>query len=85
MNNELTEQIRQCIEIAMEQEIPSLSPEMLLTRDLGMESLHIVTLQVELEEKFGIQFDPLDDDFYVIFQSVGSVYKTIERKLQNYE
>lgn len=85
MNNKLAEQIKQCIEAAMEQEIPSLLPEMLLTRDLGMESIHIVTLQVELEERFGIQFDPLEDDFYMIFQSVGSVYETIERKLQNYE
>ena len=85
MNNEITEKIRQCIETALEQEVPSVSPEMLLVRDLGMESIHIVTLQVELEEMFGIQFDPLEDDFYAIFQSVDSVYKTIERKLKNYE
>lgn len=85
MNNELTEKIKECIETAMEQEVPTLFPEMLLSRDLGMESIHIVTLQVELEETFGIQFDPLEDDFYAIFHSVDSVYKTIERKLKNYE
>ena len=34
-----------------------------LREDLGMDSLNLVLLQVELESVFGFTFDPLDDDF----------------------
>ena len=81
MNNELFNRIKKCINTTLEQEDEQITLEMSLTDDLEMESLHIVTLQVELEDEFAVQFDPLEDDFFEIFQTVGSVYEAIERKL----
>ena len=81
MNIQIFEKIKECIEVALERKISDLSLGDSLTDDLGMESIHIVTLQVELEDTFQIEFDPLQDDFFEIFRTVASVYQTIERKL----
>ena len=70
MNDILLAGINKCINRALEKEVQSLCSEMSLIDDLGMESLQLVTLQVELE-----------DDFYEIFQTIGTVYQTVERKL----
>lgn len=82
MNNEILQRISICINSALESKVDDINMNMSLTEDLKMESIHLITLQVELEDEFGIQFDPLEDDFFMIFQSVASVYETIERKLQ---
>lgn len=81
MNKEIFNRIRKCINASLEHDAEHITLDMSLTDDLEMESLHIVTLQVELEDEFAVQFDPLEDDFFEIFQTVGSVYDAIERKL----
>ena len=81
MNDILLAGINKCINRALEKEVQSLCSEMSLIDDLGMESLQLVTLQVELEDEFDIEFDPLEDDFYEIFQTIGTVYQTVKSKL----
>lgn len=81
MESPIWERLQTCIRAALESENVAISPEMSLTEDLNMESMHLVSLQVEIEEAFGIEFDPLDDDFFHIFQTVNSVYQTIAEKL----
>ncbi len=81
MKDSIFERVCKCIESASECSLSNLSVEMSLTDDLGMESLHIVTLQIELEDEFGIQFDPIEDDFFEIFCTVGSLYEAINRKV----
>lgn len=81
MNDVIYNRIKKCIDKVLEHEISSIRGDMSLMDDLGMESLQLVTLQVELEDEFEIEFDPLEDDFYEIFQTVDTIYYTIERKL----
>lgn len=83
MKEETFDRIKKCIVYAVEHDVGCLSSETSLTDDLHMESIHIVSLQVELEDEFGIEFDPLEDDFFEIFQTIGSVCETIEKKLEN--
>lgn len=44
-----------------------------LVDDLGLESLVLVTLQVALEKRLGIRFDPLEADLTEVFDTVGSL------------
>lgn len=81
MNKALYIRLKRCIDKALECETESLRGDMSLIDDLNMESLQLVTLQVELEDEFQIEFDPLEDDFYEIFKTINTVYETIERKL----
>ncbi len=48
-----------------------------LRLDLELDSISLVVLQINLEDVFGIQFDPLKDDFEKIFCTVESVYQFV--------
>ena len=47
-------------------------------RELGLDSLDLVELMMELEEEFGIEFS---NDEMIEFKTVSDVYKSIEKKL----
>ena len=81
ISGEIMETIKKCAELALERKLDSFSPGLSLTDDLNMESIHLVAFQVEIEDAFQIEFDPLQDDFYEIFRTVFSVYQTVEKKL----
>ena len=85
MNDEVLEAIKKCIEEALEHDVDSLSLDDSLTDDLDMQSIHIVTFQVALEDAFQIEFDPLRDDFYEIFRTVSSVYQVVKTKIHERE
>ena len=57
-----------------------LGDEITFKRDLDMSSLDIAMLYPRIEDEFGIEFSPLDDDFEEIFDSVGSLWRYIEGK-----
>lgn len=57
-----------------------LGDEISFKRDLDMSSLEIAMLYPRIEDEFGIEFSPLDDDFGEIFDSVGSLWRYIEGK-----
>lgn len=82
MRDEIIEIMKKCAELALERKLDSFPPDASLTDDLNMESIHLVSFQVEMEDAFQIEFDPLQDDFYEIFQTVFSVYQAIEKKLR---
>ena len=48
--------------------------------DLQMDSFDIVTLQVVLEDNFGFEFNPLEDDFEEIFQTMGNLEQFVRSK-----
>lgn len=85
MNDKALEAIKNCIEEALEHDVATLSLDNSLTDDLNMESIHIVTFQVALEDAFQIEFDPLQDDFYEIFRTVSSVYQAVKTKIHERE
>jgi acyl carrier protein len=43
-----------------------------LREDLGLDSLHLVELQVSVEDRLRVRFDPLDDEFFEAFETVGA-------------
>lgn len=44
-----------------------------LHEDLGLDSVSLVTLQVEVEDLFGIRFDPMETDLVSVFSTFGSL------------
>lgn len=81
MNDLLWERVVRCVEGAMENPVAEIAAESQLQEDLAMTSLELVMLQIALEEEFLISFDPINDDFGVIFQTVSSVYRFVKERL----
>jgi acyl carrier protein len=44
-----------------------------LREDLDLDSLHLVTLQVAVEDDFGVAFDPSDEQLADAFTSIGTL------------
>ena len=80
MDRDLFDRIVDCIQTACEGAAGEVRPESRLQENLGMESLQLVLLQVELEAAFGFTFDPLEDDFRQIFRTVESVYGYVKAR-----
>lgn len=53
-----------------------------LAADLQMDSFSIISLQVSIEDNFGLYFDPLEDNFVEIFCTIGSLVKYISSKIE---
>ena len=62
MNQSLFDEVVGCIQKACEGAVGEVHLESRLREDLGMDSLNLVLLQVELESVFGFTFDPLEED-----------------------
>lgn len=50
-----------------------------LREDLELDSLAIVNLQVQIEDEFGIKFDPIDTDLADVFETVGSLVQFLDK------
>ena len=48
-----------------------------LREDLGLDSLHLVELQVSVEDRLHVRFDPLDDTFLEAFETVGGLCRYV--------
>lgn len=48
-------------------------PEHRLQEDLELDSLAMVNLQVAIEDRFNIRFDPISMDLVEVFETVGSL------------
>lgn len=55
-----------------------LRPEMRLVEDLRLDSLHLLTLAVEVENRFRVRLDPEDEEGIA---TVGDLAATVRRKL----
>ena len=73
MEQSIYDKVIECIKKVMEDKEQNILPESRLQDDLLMESIHILMLQVALEETFYFQFDPMEDNFRQIFATVNSV------------
>lgn len=49
-----------------------------LRDDLGLDSLHLVALQVAVEDRYGLAFDPADEQLVDAFDTVASLAKYVE-------
>lgn len=48
--------------------------------DLGFDSVGMVDLMIEVEGRFGVYFDPLEQDLTKVFQTVGSLLLFVEER-----
>lgn len=55
--------------------------DMTLREDIGMDSIDLVVLQIEIEDYWKIRFDPMKDDFEKIFYSMRSLCEFLEQKI----
>ena len=53
-----------------------------LADDLQLDSFDLITLQVQLEENFDFEFDPLEDNFVEIFECIGKLKDFIKKKCE---
>lgn len=83
MHNDLISRINTCIETILGYSLKQAGPNMRLQEDLEMESLQLVELQIELETAFSITFDPIEDDFFEMFQTIGTLYDAVAKKLED--
>jgi acyl carrier protein len=50
-----------------------LARQVRLREDLGLDSLHLVELQVAIEDALRVTFDPADEEFLDAFSTIGSL------------
>ena len=53
-----------------------------LERDLCLDSLEMVSLQIAIEDWFGVEFDPLYDDFDQCFSTFGNLCAYVAGKAE---
>lgn len=75
---EIIEHILQKNAVSMEKPVTG---DTLLREDIGLDSIDLVVLQIEVEERWNIRFDPFQDDFQKIFCSIGTLCEFLERKI----
>lgn len=51
-----------------------------LLKDLGMDSINLVNLQVMIEDEFHIYFNPMEDKLTETFETMHSLIDKIEEK-----
>lgn len=78
MKTELEKRVLKCMNEALSDSLETIKPETDLRDDLEMDSMDLVILQVELEQEFQFNFDPIEDDFVKIFQTFGSLCHYLE-------
>lgn len=59
-----------------------MTAETQLREDLDLDSLHIVELQVSIEDRFGVSFDPHDEGLLDAFTTIGSLASYVGYMLQ---
>lgn len=83
MGSDLEKRISDCVQTVLGHPLKESGPHVRLQEDLEMESLQLVELQVELETVFSITFDPIEDDFFEIFQTIGTLRGAVAKKLED--
>ncbi|MEY8284158.1 acyl carrier protein [Lachnospiraceae bacterium 50-23] len=58
-----------------------ITEDMGLREDIGLDSIDLVVLQVEIEDQWDIRFNPLEDDFLEIFDSINSLCEFLKLRL----
>lgn len=76
----IIEHIRQSLTMALGREIADLHETAMLFEDLGLESLGILELLLNLEHTLGIEVDPEDLEIEV-FRTVGSLADYVTGRL----
>ena len=63
-------------------EIPVIDDTTHLENDLGMDSLEMVSLQLAIEDTYGFEFDPIEDNFDDCFSTYGVLCMCVSNKIK---
>lgn len=80
MKNEVEKRILECLNRVLSVSVETLGTEVNLRDELEMDSMTMVMFQVEIEETFQFTFDPIEDDFGEIFETIGSLSSYLESR-----
>lgn len=80
-DNQIKEKILSLINEGLERNYKELEESCSMERDLMMDSLDMVSLQLAIEDEFHFEFDPLNDDFEKCFATYGSLCAYVTEKL----
>ena len=78
MNKEISEQLKEIIYDYLGDE-PELSEDTLLTEDLGLSSLDLVSIVGDIEDSFGIE---VDDNAVPAIRTVGDAVAYIDGRMK---
>jgi acyl carrier protein len=53
-----------------------------LKDDLGFDSISLVELQILIEEKFNIRFNPIETDLSEVFKTIASLQEYLEKNIE---
>lgn len=59
-----------------------INPEHRLQEDLELDSLALVNLQVAVEDRFDMRFDPISMDLFEVFETVGSLAGFLSERVE---
>ena len=59
----------------------AITGELTLREDIGLDSIDLTILQIEMEDWWNIRFDPIKDNFQKIFYSVNSLCEFLELRI----
>lgn len=81
---DIREDIRKLIgdELDRQDDIMAIDEETHLENDLGMDSLEMVSLQLAIEDAYGFEFNPAEDDFDDCFSTYGALCKCVLNKIK---
>lgn len=71
-----------CEHSVRENEDTEITAETDIRADLGFDSIMLVVLQIDIEDTFHIRFDPMEDDFQLIFTTVRALCDYVQRRLE---
>lgn len=60
----------------------SITEQTHIRKDLGLDSISLVIMQIELEDAFQIRFDTTREDFREVFSTVGALSECIVKHIE---
>lgn len=85
MKDEIFTIVRESIEKKFQRDCKAvdvtITRNMMLQRDIGLDSIDLAVLQIEIEDRCNIRFDPIKDDLQKIFCSVDSLCEFLEIRI----
>lgn len=85
MKKEIFNGVKEIIEYILRKDSRSsdipMTKDTALRENIGLDSIDLVVLQIEVEDRWNIRFDPFQDDFQKIFCSIGTLCEFLELKI----
>lgn len=72
---------KQCADSGVPRRTQPITAETAIREELAYDSIMLVVLQIEIEDRFRFRFNPAEEDFLQIFSTVGALCASIQRHI----